>query len=83
MAVVVSRDTPRYLNPKELEDGQLGRVVRSPIYRGRVVQRHGDNLISVGLGEGDSWTGACGAGSRSTIEIEPLVVGDNIEVVCN
>jgi len=45
----------KFLCVRDLKDGQLAEIVEGD-YKGKVVQRVGDALISIGEGYGDSWS---------------------------
>lgn len=71
----------------EIKDGQLA-IIREWIrdeYVGRIVQRHGNNLIAVGLPSHNSWgtifrDGYCNISNDSNCMIEILSAGSVIEI---
>lgn len=55
---IISEPTPEGIPIDQLSEGQLGVIVEwntSPHYKGRVVQRFGSHLISVGMASGYGW----------------------------
>jgi len=42
---------------KDLKDGQLAVVIENfNNYKGRIVQKYGDDLVAIGMPTGNSWT---------------------------
>lgn len=66
------------IKTNQLEDGQLAIIVNYPSYEGRVVQRIGDRLQTVGGSAGNSWTI-----NGPTFKVRRLEVGETIEVTGN
>lgn len=66
------------IETSQLQDGQIAVIVNYQPYIGRVVQRVGDRLQTIGGTQGNSWTI-----SGPTFKVRPLEVGETIEVTGN
>jgi hypothetical protein len=62
---------------QKMKDGQIGEIADTG-YRGRIVQRYGDLLISVGLCSGSAWTQILT--SNSSMHIRLLNAGESFFV---
>lgn len=63
------------ISPEELRDGQIAVIIFRGYTggaEGRVVQRHGPDLISIGLPKGNRWTEVCRNGYGSKIRLRVL-----------
>ena len=73
---------------QRMRDGDIGVVVAwngssKDGYVGRVVQRYGENLISLGMGKDNSWCGLFGGHNRAAWEdclVRILNPGTKLEV---
>ncbi len=67
-------DTKTMIMPIDMLDGQIG-VIRmwglNTQYVGRIVQRFGDKLISIGIGTGNVWTELSCLGNECLVEVLP------------
>lgn len=57
MSVKLSKSTRNIIPVLTMQDGELAQIVdwSFPLYIGRVVQRCGEHLITIGEGHGSSW----------------------------
>jgi len=55
MGVELKKNTGRIISVHEMKDGQIGEIVQDGVYGGRIVQRFGDVLVTVGRYAGNSW----------------------------
>jgi hypothetical protein len=54
--IKLSEEKVKTLLAKDLKDGQLAVIVEDySNYKGRIVQKYGDNLVSIGLPTGNGW----------------------------
>lgn len=69
---------------KKLCDGQLAQIVGTKFseYRDRIVQRHGNKLISVGMDCGYAWSGYFDS-TDCPFDFRVLTNGELIEVLKN
>jgi len=70
----------------QMKDGQIGVVVqweREPDLLGRVVQRHGSRLISIGEPAGQTWSNLLQVSDTSGYRVRLLNPGEKIEVMDN
>ena len=67
----------------DMKCGQIAEIVKgaSDKYKGRIVQRHQDTLISIGEDIGKSWPDIFSR--RGHAEVRLLEVGETIEIVKN
>jgi hypothetical protein len=64
----------------ELKDGQIAVIVEDfHDYKGRIVQRYGDNAVSLGLEAGKGWTGI----EYNTLKVRVLEAGETLVIYNN
>lgn len=65
---------------KNLKDGQLA-VITDDVsnYKGRIVQKHGDDLVAIGLSTGNGWSNA----NNVTLSVRILEDGELLTVTNN
>jgi hypothetical protein len=72
---------PCTIMAKDLKDGQLAVITESfSNYRGRIVQKYGEDLISVGMPTGNGWKGG---DYRVTLAVRVLKDGEILTVTNN
>lgn len=77
----VNKSRERITKAKDLKPGQLAVITEDFYdYKGRIVQKYGDNLIAIGLPTGCSWSG--GANTVS-LEVRILEEGETLTVTGN
>lgn len=79
---VVNRNTPRIVTPSEMKDGEIGVIINwedRTDYSGRVVQKYGKALITLGEGYFLSWTEADKI-TNPLCQIEILPKGTTLEI---
>ena len=64
---------------RDLNDGQIAVIIEEGSYTGRIVQRFGTDLISIGLRRGQHWTNVDGV----TLEVRILKEGEPIRIKDN
>ncbi len=81
MSVILNKETRLGTFPHEMKDGQLGEIVKtlSGNYLGEVVQRVGDDLITIGKDSDQVWEGHCNSPTTS-VQVRILVKGETITV---
>jgi hypothetical protein len=62
---------------RDLKDGQIAVIIDECHYTGRLVQRHYDKGIAIGLPEGSSWSDI----TMNTLEVRVLETGELIEII--
>ena len=56
MAKLKSNEKPATIMAKDLKDGQIAIIIEDfSDYKGRVIQKFGDNLVTIGMSSGQSW----------------------------
>ena len=65
---------------KNLKDGQLA-VITDDVsnYKGRIVQKHGNNLVAIGMATGNGWSNA----NSVTLSVRILEDGELLTVTNN
>ena len=68
-----------------MRDGQIGEIVQwsDPKHIGRIVQRFGSDIITIGMPKGESWSGICNRGEVDGCQIRLLEVGETLEIEHN
>ena len=62
----------------DLKDGQIGIVIEDyGSYLGRVVQRFGDDIVTLGSGKGKGFGGECKLEIRLLKKGESIIIKDN------
>lgn len=80
MAKLIDRRMPNEINADDMKDGQIG-IITSWIgegYEGRVVQRVGNRLITLGRGSGNSWTTFFGGAPNGRCRVIVFAKGEQI-----
>lgn len=85
MKIVLQGSKPTDIRSTDMKDGDVGVITKwgtNDHYVGRIVQRYRDNIVSIGLEEGCSWSGWCsGHGKNSPdCQVRLLKSGDVLEV---
>jgi len=65
------------ISPLAMEDGDIALVTQG-YHKGRVVQRYGSHLISIGKNKGDGWTNFFNKPSCDDMKVKILKSGDTI-----
>jgi hypothetical protein len=72
---------PDKLMAKDLKDGQLAIIVEDYFdYKDRIIQKFGDDLITVGMSSGNGWVGGA---NINTLEVRVLKDGEVLIVSNN
>jgi hypothetical protein len=78
--VELNKGVEETIMAKDLKDGQLAIIVESySNYKGRIVQKHGDNLVAIGLSTGNGWSNA----NSVTLSVRVLEDGETLTVINN
>ena len=64
---------------KDLKDGQIAIITEDCRYNGRIVQRFGNDMVTIGLPNGNHWTNVEGV----TLEVRILEDGELIKIKDN
>jgi erythromycin esterase-like protein len=79
--IKLNEEKVKTLLAKDLKDGQLAVIVEDySNYKGRIVQKYGDDLVSIGLPAGSGWS--CRA-DEVTLEVRVLQDGETLTVLNN
>jgi hypothetical protein len=81
MGVYLKKDTGRIISVHNMKDGQIGEIVQDNVYGGRIVQRFGHKLVSLGFYSGKAWEHLFQ--STSTMKIRLLEKGEKIFITRN
>jgi hypothetical protein len=66
---------------KDLKDGQLAVIVESySNYKGRIVQKYGDDLVAIGLPTDNGWTNGANV---VTLAVRVLRDGETLTIINN
>ena len=67
---------------KDLRDGQLAVVIDNEYngYKGRIIQKFGDDLVTIGMSTGNGWRGGA---NINTLEVRVLKDGEVLIVSNN
>lgn len=66
---------------KDLRDGQLAIVIEDYFdYKGRIIQKFGDDLVTIGMSRGNGWVGG---GGVNTLKVRILEDGELLTVSNN
>jgi hypothetical protein len=79
--IKLNEEKVKTLLAKDLKDGQLAVIVEDySNYKGRIVQKYGDDLVAIGLPTGNGWS--CRA-DEVTLEVRVLQDGETLTVLNN
>ncbi len=79
--VELNKGVEETIMAKELKDGQLAVIVESySNYKGRIVQKYGDDLVSIGLPTGNGWSSGA---NTVTLTVRVLRDGEILTVLNN
>ena len=79
MVELIGNERKNRVLAKDLKDGQIAIITEDCIYNGRIIQRFGDDLITIGLPSGSHWENI----ERVTLEVRILEDGDLIKIKDN
>lgn len=80
MVKLKSNEKPNTIMAKYLEDGQIAVIVEDfSDYKGRVIQKFGDNLVTIGMSSGQGWCN----GDSVTLLVRVLENGEELIVTNN
>lgn len=66
---------------KDLRDGQLAVVIEDYFdYKGRIIQKFGDDLVAIGMASGNGWIGGANV---NTLKVRILQDGELLTVSKN
>ena len=74
---------PMTINMHDMEDGDIGEIINWNVhdYIGRIVQRYGQHLLSVGQRSGKGWAGMFNAQRDENRRVRILEPGEVLEIV--
>jgi hypothetical protein len=79
--VELNKGVEETIMAKDLKDGQLAVIVESySNYKGRIVQKYGDDLVTIGLPTGHEWTNGANV---VTLAVRVLQDGETLTVLNN
>jgi hypothetical protein len=79
--IQLNEEKVKTLLAKDLKDGQLAVIVESySNYKGRIVQKYGDDLVAIGLPTGNGWTNGANV---VTLAVRVLQDGEILTVLNN
>ncbi len=79
--VKLNEEKVKTLLAKDLKDGQLAVIVGDySNFKGRIIQRFGNDLVSIGLPIGDGWSNRADA---VTLEVRVLQDGEILTIFNN
>ena len=77
----LSKENRKIVMAKDLKDGQLAIITEDVSdYKGRIIQKHGDSIIAIGVPYGYSWSGGA---NRLSLEVRILEEGETLTVTNN
>lgn len=79
MVELIGNERNNRVLAKDLKDGQIAIITESCPYNGRIVQRFGDDMITIGLPSGHHWTQI----GNNTLEVRILEDGELIKIKDN
>ncbi len=79
MVELIGNERKNRVLARDLRDGQIAIIIEDCIYNGRIIQRFGDDLITIGLPSGSHWTNVEGV----TLEVRILEDGELIRIKDN
>lgn len=86
MSVKLTNQIIEDISVYEMKDGQIAVITKwggSPYYIGRIVQRYGNNLITIGMDCGRTWPGLFNEKPDSELRVRLLKPGETITIVKN
>lgn len=75
MAKLVEGNNSDIIEAKDLKDGQIGVMIE--LYEGRIVQKHGGKIVSIGLNHGNGFSKVCSNKVRVLRNGEKIVIENN------
>lgn len=80
MVTLKSDEKPTTVMAKDLEDGQIAVIVENfSDYKGRVVQKYGDDLVTIGMSSYRGWPN----GNSVTLLVRILEEGELLTITNN
>lgn len=77
----LKEECPDTIMAKDLKDGQLAVITENySNYKGRIIQKYGDDLVSIGLESGNGWSGGANC---VTLAVRVLKDGEILTVTKN
>ena len=79
--IKLNEEKVKTLLAKDLKDGQLAVIVEDfANYKGRIIQKYGDSLVSIGLPTGEGWTNGAAV---VTLKVRVLQDGETLTIINN
>ena len=79
--IKLNEEKVKTLLAKDLKDGQLAVIVEDfSNYKGRIIQKYGDSLVSIGLSTGEGWTNRAAV---VTLKVRVLQDGETLTIFNN
>ena len=79
--IKLNEEKVKTLLAKDLKDGQLAVIVEDySNYKGRIIQKYGDSLVTIGLPTGNGWHDGA---NTVTLEVRVLQDGETLTVLNN
>lgn len=80
MVKLKSNEKPNTIMAKDLEDGQIAVIIEDfHDYKGRVIQKFGDSLVTIGMSSGQGWCN----GNSVTLLVRVLQNGEELIIINN
>ena len=80
MVTLKSNEKPNTIMAKDLEDGQIAVIIENfSDYKGRVVQKYGDDLVTIGMSSCRGWPN----GNSVTLLVRILEEGELLTITNN
>ena len=86
MSVKLTNQIAEDISVFEMKDGQIAVITNwgdIPEYTGRIVQRYGNNLITIGMDCGRTWPGCFNEKPDNAYRVRLLKLGETITIVEN
>ena len=79
MVELIGNERNNRVLARDLKNGQIAVIIEDGSYNGRIVQRFGDDMVSIGLPHGNHWTQV----EHNTLEVRILEDGELIKIINN
>lgn len=79
MVELISNKRKNRVLARDLRDGQIAIIIEDGDYNGRIVQRFGNDMVTIGLTHGNHWTQV----EDNTLEVRILEDGELIRIKDN
>jgi hypothetical protein len=77
----LSKENKKTVMAKDLKSGQLAVIIEEfSDYKGRIIQKYGEDLVAIGMPTGNGWSGGA---NRVSLEVRILEEGEILTVTNN